>query len=180
MASRLEITRSPSISTPGRLAGRPPVASSTRPSARRRTGSPSSGTTSTSRLGVSLPRPRTTSTRFFFINAETPPASSSTTPRLRAITRSQSWPMSPVVRPNSSARAQQPQHLGLAQQGLGGDAAPVEAGASETFLGLHQRDAQAELGGADGGGGAAGAAADDYEIDRVAHDVDGKRGNVLI
>ena len=76
--------------------------------------------------------------------------------------------------------AQQPQHLGLAQQGLGGDAAPVEAGASETLLGLDQDGAQAELGGADGGGAASGAAADDDEIDRFAHDVDGKRGNALI
>ena len=57
--------------------------------------------------------------------------------------------------------AQEPQDLGLPQQGLGGDAAPVEAGAAEAVLGLHQADAQAELGGADGGAAASGAAADD-------------------
>jgi hypothetical protein len=66
--------------------------------------------------------------------------------------------------------AQQMADLGGAQQGLGRDAAPIEADAAE-MLALHHGRLQAELGGADGRDIAAGAAADDDQIERsVCHD----------
>ena len=49
------------------------------------------------------------------------------------------------------------------KQRLGGDAAPVQAGAAEVFL-LDAEDALLELAGADGGGIAGGAAADDDDV----------------
>ena len=48
-------------------------------------------------------------------------------------------------------------------QRLGGDAAPVQAGAAELFL-FDDGDGRAELRGADGGGIAARAGADDYDV----------------
>ena len=54
--------------------------------------------------------------------------------------------------------------VGCIEQGLGGDAADVEAGAAEEFA-LDAGDLQAELGGADGGGVSARAGADDDEIE---------------
>ena len=47
---------------------------------------------------------------------------------------------------------------------LGGDAAPVEAGAAELVGLFDERDFEAELRGADGAGVAGGAAADDCEV----------------
>ena len=53
--------------------------------------------------------------------------------------------------------------LGGMDEGFGGDAPPVEAGAAHGVP-LHQGGAQPQLGGPDGGGVAAGAAPDDDEV----------------
>jgi hypothetical protein len=58
--------------------------------------------------------------------------------------------------------------LGRVQEGLGGDAAAVQAGAADLVL-LHQRDRQAELGGAERAGVPARARAEDDDVVRVAH-----------
>ena len=50
------------------------------------------------------------------------------------------------------------------EHGLGGDAAPVEAGTAELVSLFNERDLEAELCGGDGAGVAGGAAADDYEV----------------
>ena len=55
--------------------------------------------------------------------------------------------------------------VGALQPGLGGDAAPVEAGAAQLGILLHHGDAQAELGGADGGDVAAGTRTQDEKIE---------------
>ena len=53
------------------------------------------------------------------------------------------------------------QRMRMLEQRLGGDAAPVQAGAAEHRRPLDHRGAQAELGGANGGDVAAGSRADD-------------------
>ena len=88
MASRLEITLSPSISTPGIERARPPVARMTLSASR--VSVPSADSTATFFPGVSLPRPRKTATRFFFIRNLTPLARPPEISRLLAISRSQS------------------------------------------------------------------------------------------
>ena len=58
--------------------------------------------------------------------------------------------------------------LGVEKEGLGGDAADVEAGAAEDVGGFDEGDLEAELSGANGRGIACGSAADDgYVIDSV-------------
>ena len=60
--------------------------------------------------------------------------------------------------------------LGVEEQGLGGNAAHVQAGASQLLFPLDQRDLQPVLPGADGGGISAGSAADDdYVVDCFCH-----------
>ena len=54
--------------------------------------------------------------------------------------------------------------LGGEEHGLGGNAAPVQAGAAELVGLLDERDLQAKLRGANGAGIAGGAAADDDEV----------------
>ena len=54
--------------------------------------------------------------------------------------------------------------LGPGDEGLGGDAAPVQADAAELVT-LDTGHAEAQLGGADGGDVAGGAAADDDEVE---------------
>src|SRR3546814_18449664 len=63
-------------------------------------------------------------------------------------------------------RSHQAQHVGRAQQRLGGDAAPVQADAAELGF-FHQRGLHAQLRGADGGHVAARPAADDQQIESV-------------
>ena len=62
--------------------------------------------------------------------------------------------------------------LGVAEDGLGGDAAPVEADAAEGVA-LDDDGCEAELGGADGGDVAAGPRADDGELVLVGGTVKG-------
>ncbi len=60
--------------------------------------------------------------------------------------------------------------IGCIEQGLGGDAADVEARAAKEFA-LDAGDFQAELGGANGGGVSARSGADDYKIEiALGHD----------
>ncbi len=47
-------------------------------------------------------------------------------------------------------------HFGRVQQGLGGDAAPIEADAAQFFVLLHQQDFPAKVGGVKSGGVSAG------------------------
>jgi hypothetical protein len=58
--------------------------------------------------------------------------------------------------------------LGGAQQGLRGDAAPVQADAAQVFAFDHC-GFLSELGGADGGHVAAGATAEDHDVERISH-----------
>ena len=61
-------------------------------------------------------------------------------------------------------------NLGVEEQGLGGNAAPVQAGASQLFFPLDQRDLQPILPGADGGRVSPWTAAnDDYVVNCVCH-----------
>ena len=57
----------------------------------------------------------------------------------------------------------------MLEQRLGGDAAPVQAGAAEHRLPFDDGGLQAELGGADRGDVAAGAGADDDDVVFVGH-----------
>ena len=61
-----------------------------------------------------------------------------------------------------------PAGLGGVQEGLGGDAPPVEAGASQ-LPGFRHRHPLSGLGRPDGGGIAPGASADDNQIIMVSH-----------
>ena len=59
---------------------------------------------------------------------------------------------------------EQPKHVGVAQQRLGGDAAPVEADAAQSLALLDHGDRHPQLGRPNGGDVAAGARSDDGQI----------------
>ena len=86
-----------------------------------------------------------------------------TTPSLYSFTAGMSMPSK--VRPDAELLALPGRvgHLGRVQEGLGGDAAPVQAGAAELAL-LDQYDLQAELGGPQRAGVAAAASAEDDDV----------------
>ena len=88
-------------------------------------------------------------------------------PSLRAIMRPKSGLTSPAtLEPVLLARAGPGKRLGAGEQGLGGDAAPVETGAADEVV-LDQRDRGAVARGAQRGHVAARAAADDDDPDGV-------------
>ena len=92
----------------------------------------------------------------------------SATPRERPMILSHWKPRLSKVNPNSAARwLSSVVKLGVAQEALGGDAAPVQAGAAGAVA-FDDGDFLAELRGADGSDVPGRAAADDDEI--VVHD----------
>ena len=70
--------------------------------------------------------------------------------------------------PQSCAWCDRADEGAVFEQGLGGDAAPVQADAAEVVL-LDAEDSFLELAGADGGGITGGAAADDDDVVVVSH-----------
>jgi hypothetical protein len=102
---------------------------------------------------------------FFLKRNSIPLLSLLATSRERPRTLSQSMPTVPLsLRPQKSAFWSFLHELGVGEEGLRGDAAPVEADAAELGA-LDAGDVVAELGGADGADVAGGAAADDDEIE---------------
>ena len=85
------------------------------------------------------------------------------------MTRGKSIVGSAHAQPEVAGMADAAQRVGRVQQGLGGNAAPVEADAAQV-LAFHQRGAQLELRRAQRGHVATRAAADDEDVEvRVSH-----------
>ena len=104
---------------------------------------------------MKVPQPSISVTLFFFIRKCTPLAIRSATVRLRLKATPKSNVTSPLMPKCLRLVGEEVGDLGVAQQGLGRDAADVVADPAPV-LQLDDRGLQAQLGGADGGHVAAG------------------------